>query len=449
MLTADTQYHGVLSTCDLLVAAHGILLQQDRNQGRGRNRDERSNDPCQGCAEEQGDKDSKPHQVYARAHDARDQEGVLDVDIDCIEDQHAGHLAPGVDGRDDGDQHDRHDAAGDGNQVEQTHKKAQQNEVADVENAKDDSAGDSQDEHQEALAEQPLAHLVIGCLESLVETAALIAAKEGEKELIGVFAFEHKVDAEKYCRQNVEDVGEPVGQRGKEIGSGRGQAIFRALCDGVDAELGGEGKLLNSGDNPGHALRQVGGEVLEIAEDRRKSAGEERSKKEADDDNEDEDRDNAGGVIAAEPRLPDAIDDRHQHDGEQCADVEDLDLLGEIPREREQEKDGNGEEDVAVNLGARPLLRRGDDGSGGWKRGSQRVLLNSVRTVSCRDLFSGCFQCDAESVRFQRSGAGVRSLVQGVDVAQQQFDGLGWGEVGGLDGEGGQAPIKRLAAGEP
>jgi hypothetical protein len=53
-------------------------------------------------------------------------------------------------------------------------------------------------------------------------------------------------------------------------------------------------------------------------------------------------------MIAANRELGDAGDDRHQDDGEEGADVEDLEFFAELPGEAEEEKDADGEQDVAA-----------------------------------------------------------------------------------------------------
>ena len=85
--------------------------------------------------------------------------GVLDVDVDEVEDEDAGHLGPGIECGDAGDEDHGDDASGDGNDVEQAHEDAEKEEVADVEEAEDDGAGDAEDEHEQALAEEPFADL--------------------------------------------------------------------------------------------------------------------------------------------------------------------------------------------------------------------------------------------------------------------------------------------------
>ncbi len=110
-----------------------------------------------------------------------------------------------------GDDSDGDDSAGDGDDVEQAHEEAEKQEVADVEQAEDDGAGDAEDEHQKALAEEPLADLALGLLEGEVEAVAVIDAEEGEEEAVGVLTFEHEVDAKEDCGEDVEDVAEPLG----------------------------------------------------------------------------------------------------------------------------------------------------------------------------------------------------------------------------------------------
>ena len=225
-----------------------------------------------------------------------------------------------------------------------------------MQDAEDNGAGDSEDEHEQALTEEPFADFALSFFQGAVEAGALVTVKEREEELVGMFAFEHEVDAEEGGGEDVEDVGEPVGQRGEEIRGGGGEAVLGALCEGVDAKSVRQGKSVDFGNDAGDALGQVGGEVAEIAEDRRKSAGKEGSKEEAEDDDEDDDGDGAGGMVATDSGLPDAVDDGHQNDGEEGAHVENLDLFDQIPGEGEEKQDENGEEDVAVDCGAGSLL---------------------------------------------------------------------------------------------
>src|SRR5258705_7046022 len=140
----------------------GVFLEQDGDEGGGGDRDEGSDDAGQGGSQEEGDEYGKAHEVDAGTHDAGDEDGVFDVDIDEIEDEDAGHLGPGVERSDDGDQRDGDDASGDGDDVEQAHKKSEEKEVADVEETEDDDARDAEDEHEGALAEEPFADLAFG-----------------------------------------------------------------------------------------------------------------------------------------------------------------------------------------------------------------------------------------------------------------------------------------------
>jgi hypothetical protein len=66
-------------------------------------------------------------------------------------------------------------------------------------------------------------------------------------------------------------------------------------------------------------------------------------------------------MAAAEFELGDAGDDGHEDGGEEGADVYDEHLFLEGPGEGEEEKDSEGEEDVAAN-GAAGLLLLGCEG---------------------------------------------------------------------------------------
>src|SRR3982074_2730461 len=70
----------------------GVLLEQDGDEGGGGDGDEGSDDAGEGGSEEEGDEDGEAHEVDAGTHDARDENGVFDVDVDEVEDEDAGHL---------------------------------------------------------------------------------------------------------------------------------------------------------------------------------------------------------------------------------------------------------------------------------------------------------------------------------------------------------------------
>jgi hypothetical protein len=54
------------------------------------------------------------------------------------------------------------------------------------------------------------------------------------------------------------------------------------------------------------------------------------------------------------------LDDGHEDDGEEGADVDDFEDAAELPREAEGEEDGEEEEDVAARGGAAALLAWGE-----------------------------------------------------------------------------------------
>ena len=57
-------------------------------------------------------------------------------------------------------------------------------------------------------------------------------------------------------------------------------------------------------------------------------------------------------MVAADIELRDASDGGHEDDSEEGADVEDEELFPEGPGEGEEEKDTDGEENVAAYRGA-------------------------------------------------------------------------------------------------
>ncbi len=174
----------------------GVFVEEDGDEGGSGYGDQGSYDAGYCRAQEEGDEDGQAHEVDAGAHDAGGEEGVLQVDVEEVEGEDAEHLGPGVEGCDSSGEEDGEDSSCNGDDVEQAHEEAEEDEVSDVEEAEDDGAGEAQAEHEQALTEEPFAHLLVGSLEGGVEAEALGAREEGEEEAVGVFAFEHEVDTE-------------------------------------------------------------------------------------------------------------------------------------------------------------------------------------------------------------------------------------------------------------
>jgi hypothetical protein len=313
----------------------GILFEQDRDESCGGDGDEGSDDPGKGCSEEESNEDSESHEIDAVAHDAWGEDGTFDVGVDEIEDEDAEHLGPGVERGDECGEGDGDDCSHDGNDVEETHEETEEDEVADVQESEDDDAGDSEDHHEGELADEPLAYFALGAAKGLVEALALDGGEEREEEAVCVLAFEHEIDAEEGGGDDVDDVREPVGEGGKEIAGSGIEGSEGAMGEGVDVELVGEGEFADFRDDFGDALGKVGGEVAEIAQDRRKADGEEEREDEENDEDEDDDGDCARGLVVADFDLCDAAYGRHENDGEESADVEDEEFFFEGVGERQ------------------------------------------------------------------------------------------------------------------
>ncbi len=221
-----------------------------------------------------------------------------------------------------------------------------------MEEAEDDDARDSEDEHEGALADEPFAHLAFGSLEGAVEAASLLCGEEGEEEAVGVFAFEHEVDAEEEGGEDVEEVGEPEGDVGEEIAGGGIEGADGALGDGFNAEPVGEGNSFELGDDVGNALGQFVGELAEVVHDRRQAGGEEEREDAGDADDQEDDCYCAGRMIVAQVELSDAGDERRENDSEERADVDDQELFLEGPGEGEEQEDEDAKDDMTADFSA-------------------------------------------------------------------------------------------------
>ena len=278
---------------------HCVFLQQYGEEGGSGNGDERSGDSGEGGSEEQRDEDGEPHEVDAGAHDPGDEVGVFEVDVDDVKDEDAKHLGPGVEGGDDGGEGDGDDASGYRDDVEQTHEEAEQDEVADVQESEDDGAGEAKDEHQQSLAEEPLADFPIGAPQGGVKTDTPRTGEEGEEEVVRVLALEHEVDTEQAGGDDVEDMGEPKGEICNEVAGRGGDRFFRACGYGVDIESSNKRQLVKPGDEAWNAVGEFVGEEREVAYHGRKTDKEEEREDESYADQEENDGHWTRGMVAA------------------------------------------------------------------------------------------------------------------------------------------------------
>jgi hypothetical protein len=328
---------------------HHILVHENGDEGGGGDGDEGSNDAGESGAGDEGDEDRKAHEIDAAAHDARGEETIFDLYIDGVEDEDAGHLGPGIESGDDAREDDGDDAADHGNDVEQAHENAEKEEIPDVQGGEDDGAADAEDEHEGALAEEPLAHAEIGDAEGLVKAFAGFDGNEGEEVVVRVIAFEHEVDAEEEGGEEIEDVAEPKRGGGEEVLRGGSDHALGPGGERVDSELVGHGEVLELGDDAGDAGGEVDGEVFEVVEDGGKADDEEAGDGDGYGGDESNDGDGAGGMPATDAEAHDLVDSGHEDDSEEGADVDDLQDLAEVPGENQKEGYGEDEEDVAAD----------------------------------------------------------------------------------------------------
>ncbi len=95
--------------------------------------------------------------------------------------------------------------------------------------------------------------------------------EQGQGEAIGGVSFEHEVDAEKQSRENIEQMGEPVGKRRHEITGRRCQRAFRTPGDVIDSQTVGDRELVDARHHLRNAGRKVSRELVEVVKDRRKA----------------------------------------------------------------------------------------------------------------------------------------------------------------------------------
>jgi hypothetical protein len=122
--------------------------------------------------------------------------------------------------------------------------------------------------------------------------------------------------------------------------------------------------------------------LVEVAEDGGEAYGEEDSQDGDTADDKDEDGDAAAGTVATEEvRCRDAVDYGREDDGEECADVEDFELFGELVCEEQSYEDTEEKQDVAMDANALLLCLGGRLRDEVGLVGSQRALLIAFSLV--------------------------------------------------------------------
>jgi hypothetical protein len=328
-----------------------IFVHDDGDEGGGGDGDEGAYDAGQGRAGEQGNDDGEAEEVDAALHDAGGEEAVFDLEIDDVEDEDAGHLAPGIGGGYAGCEHDGDEAAGDGDDVEQAHQDAEENEVFDVQDAEGDGAADAEDKHEGELSDEPAAHAAFGDDEGFGEALAGFGGDEGEEVVVDGIAFEHEVDAEDEGGDEVEEMAEPEGGGGEDVLGSCGEGDLALCGEGIDAEFICVGQVFELGDEAGDAGGEVVGEVLDVAGYGREADIEEEGEGGEDSEDEGNDCDRSGRRVLADAQGHDALHDGAEDDGEEGADVNQLEHQAQAPGEGEGESHGEGEEDVAADSG--------------------------------------------------------------------------------------------------
>ena len=98
----------------------------------------------------------------------------------------------------------------------------------------------------------------------------------------------------------------------------------------------------------GMRSREIGEELAQIAQHRREREEEEERQQQADAEDHQRDAKAARGVPATDLDPADRVGDRRQHDREQGADVENLQLSCELPGKPERDQNHKEEDDVAA-----------------------------------------------------------------------------------------------------
>ena len=326
-----------------------VLVEENGDERRSGNGDQGSNDAGESRTNKESDENREPHQVDGGFHDARREDGIFKVNVDRVKDENTGHLGPGVKRRDARGSDDGDDAASDRNDIQQTHQHSKEYGVPHMQRDKNDSAADAQDEHEGALTDEPLAHLVLCDFERSVEAVTVLYGKETEKELIGVFSFKHEVDGEKHGSEDIEDMAEPVGKRGEEVASGGGESALSAFREVIDPDLIGNRVALQLGDLDRDAGWDLCDKGAKVVQDRRKGYREEHNQSQDGTREKEHDGESARRAPATNAKSRNPSNDGKQDHSKQSADVNDLELFEKMPSKIESQQEGKKKGDMAAS----------------------------------------------------------------------------------------------------
>ena len=137
----------------------------------------------------------------------------------------------------------------------------------------------------------------------------------------------------------------------------------------INIESGGKGEPVDSVDGCGNSLGKVGRKPAKIAENRRQTERQKQGETKNGGGDENNDGDGARGAITSNLEFGNAEDEGSQNHGKERADVNNLQLFGELPGDVEREEDADTEEDVASYRSAGLLF------AGAWieHRGGQHI----------------------------------------------------------------------------
>src|SRR6187402_470948 len=231
---------------------HQELVRKNRDEGGGGNSHQSADDSCECGSDKKSDQDCDSHEVNTLLHNARSQPCVFKLGVGEVEDENQEGVWPGVCGGNAEDDHDGDQVPCYGNDVRDTHENAEQNEVTDVECAKDDQAVCALDPHQNELSDQPAGDALLSNVEHPIHTATEGRVQRGQKVVINLVAFENEVDREDDRGDDIEEMFRPQGQGRHDISGGGGCRSLHARGDIFNPQLTREGHVLDPVEQNGN-----------------------------------------------------------------------------------------------------------------------------------------------------------------------------------------------------
>ncbi len=132
-----------------------------------------------------------------------------------------------------------------------------------------DRAGQTENQHQAALPDQPFAHPPLGADQRTIQPLPLPLRKEGEHPAVSNVALQFEINRQNQPHREREQRARPVLDRKQNIGRAAAQRALDPICQVTRVDAAGEGQPPQLVEQHRQALWRLLRKVVQVAHHRR------------------------------------------------------------------------------------------------------------------------------------------------------------------------------------